>query len=62
MRKFRVLVVATTIAVAAAVPGIVSPAGATHSCALDDPTANAICEGIHDVPQILFCKVAPKFC
>jgi hypothetical protein len=62
MRKLRIYVVAAAIAAFGVLPAAVTPASASHSCGLEPGTVNSICEGAHDIPQILFCKVAPKFC
>jgi hypothetical protein len=62
MKKVRVYLVAAAIAVFGVLPAVVTPASASHSCGLEPGPINSICEGAHDIPQIIFCKVAPKFC
>ncbi len=65
--RARSLVVAAAIAAALVLPA--APAQARHTCGLDDPTLNAICEshptprGIVDfVIQTLRCVIAPDQC
>jgi hypothetical protein len=43
-------------------PAAVTPASADHTCGLGDPLLDSICEGYHDIPQFILCKIAPKFC
>ena len=62
MSKIRIYIVAAAVAAFGVLPAAVTPAGASHSCGLEDPLLNSICEGYHDIPQLILCKVAPKLC
>ena len=62
MKKIRVCVVATAVSAFGIVGANVTPANASHSCGLEPGPVNSICEGAHDMPQIVLCKVAPKLC
>lgn len=60
MRSAR-LAVATAVAATAILAA--SPAQARHTCGLDDPVLNAICESHveqHPLWQKLFCLVSPS--
>ena len=72
MRRLRLLIVACLVALFAALPGLGSPAWASHKCAEpdifeDDPgitdTVTYVCDyGIHDpvgVAKYVFCWISP---
>ena len=62
--RIRVTVVATAVAVFAALPGFAAPASASHTCGLDgSPELNTICENYHSpkpLLQYLVCLVSPN--
>jgi hypothetical protein len=62
MKKIRVYIVAAAVSAFGIVGANVTPASASHRCGLGDNIVNAVCEGAHDIPQIILCKIAPKLC
>jgi hypothetical protein len=62
MNKIRIYIVAASVAAFGVLPAAVTPASADHTCGLGDPLLDSICEGYHDIPQLILCKIAPKFC
>ncbi len=59
MTRIRWFIVALTFA---AVSAVGSQAQAAHNCNLPEETADRICDGYHDIPQYVACKVAKKVC
>ena len=60
MRSARI---AVTAAVAGGMLLVASPAQARHTCGLDDPVLNAVCESHveqHPLFEKLFCLVSPS--
>ena len=62
MKKIRVYIVAAAVSAFGVLGANLTPASASHSCGLEPGPVNSICEGAHDIPQIILCKVAPKLC
>lgn len=64
MTKVRILIVSTVIAVFTIIPGLGSPANASHTCGLEDvdPTVNTICDNYHNPKPLLsylICLISP---
>ena len=59
--KIRIYLAAAALATFGAIGGVVTPANASHSCGLEPGLVNSICEGYHDIPQLLLCKIAPNY-
>jgi hypothetical protein len=62
MKRFRWFIAVTIVALVTAVPAMWSPAQASHNCNLPEETADRICDGYHDIPGYVLCKVAKKVC
>ncbi len=62
MKRVRIALVAAAVAVFTMIP-LNTPAYAAHSCGLDDPTLNAVCEAhpndYKTLLHFLFCLVSP---
>ena len=62
MKKIRVYIVAAAVAAFGIVGANATPASASHRCIdLEPSVITQLCEGYHDIPQLLLCKIAPKY-
>jgi hypothetical protein len=64
MKKVKMLIVAMAVAVLSIMPGVASPAHASHNCALEDVdhTVDTICDHYHDpkpLLEYLICLISP---
>ena len=64
MKKLRMAVLISAVAVFTAFPAFASPAHATHRCGIGDPTLDAICEYHPDgdyktLLHFIICVVLP---
>ena len=64
MKRFRMAILVAMVTAFTILPGFGSPAHARHTCGLEDPTLNAICEShpntdYKDLLRFLYCLWSP---